>query len=119
MSMKVYNEAETTARLAKELPAWRLEAGTIRRTYKTSGWRATLMIVNTIGHLAEAAWHHPDLAVNYSKVVVKLSTHDAKGITDRDFALAEKIEDVLMWQPAKEGKGLDGTPADAAYIVYE
>jgi len=43
------------------------------------------MVVNTVGHLAEAAWHHPDLTVSYAFVIVKLCTHDAKGITDKDF----------------------------------
>ena len=46
------------------------------------------MLVNAIGYLAEAAWHHPDLAVTWGKVWVKLKTHSAGGITDKDFALA-------------------------------
>ena len=68
---KVYSESETIARLENELPHWLLENGWIRRKYKTSGWKATLMVVNTIGHLAEAAWHHPDLSVSYAFVIVK------------------------------------------------
>src|SRR5476651_2589013 len=58
---KTYDEAEITARLAAELPQWRYENGWIRRKYKTHGWKSTLMVINTVGHLAEAAWHHPDL----------------------------------------------------------
>ena len=107
---KVYSESETIARLESELPHWVLENGWIRRKYKTSGWKATLMVVNTVGHLAEAAWHHPDLTVSYAFVIVKLMTHDAKGITDKDFALATKIEQVIGWQPALEGGALEGTP---------
>ena len=52
----VYETAEIEARLRDELPNWTLESGWIRRKYKTSGWKATLMDVNTVGHLAEAAW---------------------------------------------------------------
>jgi 4a-hydroxytetrahydrobiopterin dehydratase len=119
---KVYSEAEVEARLKKELPHWCFESGWIRRKYKTSGWKATLMVVNTIGHLAEAAWHHPDLSVSYAFVIVKLCTHDAKGITDKDFELAAKIEAVIGWQPATENGALEGTPNDDArfkYIKYD
>jgi 4a-hydroxytetrahydrobiopterin dehydratase len=117
-----YAEADITKRLADELPHWRLEAGWIRRTYRTQGWKGTLMVINTIGHLAEAAWHHPDLTASYAWVEVRLQTHTAKGITDKDFQLAKKIEDVVMWQPGKEGLGLEGTPHDDqrfAYIKYD
>jgi 4a-hydroxytetrahydrobiopterin dehydratase len=119
---QVYSEAEVEARLKKELPHWYLESGWIRRKYKTSGWKATLMVVNTIGHLAEAAWHHPDLSVSYAFVIVKLMTHDAKGITDKDFELATKIEAVIGWQPATENGALEGTPKEDArfkYIKYD
>ena len=54
----VYTDEQVSARLAQVLPHWTLEGGWIRRKYKTSGWKATLMVVNTVGHLAEAAWHH-------------------------------------------------------------
>lgn len=118
----VYTDEQVTARLAQELPQWTLEGGWIRRKYKTSGWKATLMAVNTIGHLAEAAWHHPDLSVSYAFVTVKLVTHSAKGITDKDFALARKIEEVLMWQPGTEpDAALEGTPDDPRfkYLKYD
>lgn len=117
-----YTDDEVHARLAAELPHWVLEDGWIRRKYKTSGWKATLMVVNTVGHLAEAAWHHPDLTVSYAFVIVKLVTHSAKGVTDKDFALAKKIEEVIGWQPGKEGGALEGTPNDDPrfkYIKYD
>jgi 4a-hydroxytetrahydrobiopterin dehydratase len=115
-----YEPAEIEARLAAELPGWVLDDGWIRRKYKTSGWKATLMVVNTVGHLAEAAWHHPDLTVSYAFVIVKLMTHDAKGVTDKDFELARRIEDVVAWRPG-EGSALHGTPDDPRfkYIKYD
>ena len=57
---EVYAEADIEDRLKDELPHWTYQDGWIRRKYKTSGWKGTLMVVNTVGHLAEAAWHHPD-----------------------------------------------------------
>lgn len=122
MKGKVYSDIETAEKLKTELPQWYLEDGWIRRKYKTSGWKSTLMVVNTVGHLAEAAWHHPDLTVSYAFVIVKLVTHDAKGVTDKDFELAKKIEQVISWQPATEGGALEGTPNEDQrfkYIKYD
>lgn len=118
---QTYSDEEIAQRLAEELPHWYYENGWIRRRYKTHGWKGTLMVVNTIGHLAEAAFHHPDLTVSYAFVIVKLMTHSAKGVTNKDFALAGKIEKVIQWRPGQEGQGLDGTPADPrfAYIKYD
>lgn len=120
--LRVYEAAEIDARLQSELPRWRHEHNFLKRTYKAHGWKGTLMVVNAIGHLAETAWHHPELLVTYPSVEVRLQTHDAGGITDRDFELARKIEDVVMWRPAQEGGALEGTPQDdgrSAYIEYE
>ena len=55
---RTYTEDEIKARLQAELPHWYLEDGWIRRQYKTNSWKGTLMVINTVGHLAEAAWHH-------------------------------------------------------------
>ena len=122
MIEKVYSEEEIALRLAEDLPHWYYENGWIRRKYRTSGWKASLMVVNTVGHLAEAAWHHPDLAVSYAFVIVKLVTHSAKGITDKDFMLAKKIESVIQWDAkAESGDVLEGTPDDQRfkYIKYD
>jgi 4a-hydroxytetrahydrobiopterin dehydratase len=118
---KTYTDEEVEARLKQELPHWYLENGWIRRKYKTSSWKSTLMVVNTVGHLAEAAFHHPDLTVSYAFVIVKLVNHAAKGITDKDFELARKIEEVVMWQPGLEEGALTGTPDDPRfkYIKYD
>ncbi len=103
-----YDETQIAERL-KELPGWYFEDGWIRRVYKTDGWPTTLMLVNAIGYLSEAAYHHPDLSVTWGRITVKLSTHSAGGITDKDFALARRIEDVVLWRPA-DGDALEGTP---------
>lgn len=113
---------EIERRLKIELPHWYYENGWIRRKYKTSGWKATLMVVNTVGHLAEAAWHHPDLTVSYAFVIVKLITHTAKAVTEKDFVLAKKIEAVIQWDAHAESAGvLEGTPQDPRfkYIKYD
>lgn len=117
-----YSENEIAERLARDLPHWRYENGSIRRKFKTHSWKGTLMVINAVGHLAEAAWHHPDIAASYAWVEVKLMTHTAKGITDKDFELARKIEEVVGWRPGKQGGALEGTPENDlqfAYLKYD
>lgn len=120
--LPLFSEEEIIARLKSDLPGWNYQGEWIVREIKTSGWKSTLMVVNVIGHLAEAAWHHPDLAVTYAKVKIKLKTHSAKGITEMDFALARKIEEVVLWRAQDEFPGvLEGTPVDPRfkYLRYD
>jgi 4a-hydroxytetrahydrobiopterin dehydratase len=108
--LKVYSDEEIEEKLEKELPGWYLEDGWIRRYYKTDGWPSTLMLVNTIGYLAEAAYHHPDLAVSWAKVWVKFKTHSEGGVTDKDLELAKEIESVALWRPDEDSVFEGGTP---------
>jgi 4a-hydroxytetrahydrobiopterin dehydratase len=118
---KTLSDQEVRDALAQHLPRWTFEDGWIKRTYKTSSWKGTLMVINAVGHLAEAAWHHPDITASYAWVEVRLTTHTAKGITGKDIALARKIEEMIGWQPGTEGGALEGTPSDPrfAYIKHE
>lgn len=105
---KTYTDAEVSARLLElGLTSWTLENGWLRRKYTTDGWRATLMAANAIGYFCEAADHHADLSLSWGKLWVKLMTHSAGGITDKDFELAEKIEREVLWKPT--GGALTGT----------
>lgn len=115
---KTYSDVEISKRLEKELPGWFLADGWIRRKYRTNSWKGTLMVINAVGHLAEAAWHHPDITASYAWVEVRLQNHAAGGITDKDFVLAAEIERVVHWRPSAP---LEGTPADPrfAYIKYD
>jgi 4a-hydroxytetrahydrobiopterin dehydratase len=99
-------------RLGRELPGWRFEDNALQRNYRTENWKSTLMVANTIGHLAEVAWHHPELSLSYAAVGVRLNSHDAGGVTERDFELAQRIEQVVLWRPDREGGALTGTPDD-------
>jgi 4a-hydroxytetrahydrobiopterin dehydratase len=104
---RTYTETEIADKL-RDLPGWYFENGWIRRNYKTDGWPTTLMLVGAIGFAAEAAYHHPDLSVTWGRITVKLSTHSAGGITDKDFELARKIEEIALWRPSDGA--LTGTP---------
>lgn len=105
---RTYTDTEIAEKLSA-LPGWYYEDGWVRRYYKTDGWPVTLMLVNAIAFVAEAANHHPDLSVTWARVGVKLQTHSAGGITEKDFSLARRIEDTVLWRPAP-GAALEGNP---------
>lgn len=84
-------EAEVKARLEK-LTGWTLENGEITRTVKLRDFTAALVFVGAVGLLAEAAGHHPDITITYNRVRLALVTHDAGGLTEKDFALAAQID---------------------------
>ena len=105
-----YSDDQIQAKIQEDgLTGWYLEDGWLRRKFNTDGWPTTLMLTNAIGYLCEAAWHHADLAVTWGKLWVKLKTHSAGGITDKDFTLARKIEEVVLWRP-QAGGPLEGNP---------
>lgn len=109
--LKVYDEKEIQDELRDELSGWYFEDGWIRREYETDGWQTTMMLVNVVGYVAEAAYHHPDLTVTWGKVWVRLRTHHADGITDKDLEMARRIEETALWRPPAGG-ALEGTPND-------
>lgn len=109
---RVYTSEEAATKLTRELPEWYLDNGTIARRYATNGWPTTMMLVNSIAFIAEAAAHHPDLMVSYASVQINLTTHDAGGISDKDFATAHQIEAAAMWRPAADSPLAPGVSAD-------
>jgi len=100
---------EELKKALESLPGWEVREGWLRRSYTTPGWPHTMMLVQTIGYVAEAAWHHPDLKIGYAKVTVMLQTHRVRAITNSDVQLARRIEDVATWKPV-EGSDLQGFP---------
>jgi 4a-hydroxytetrahydrobiopterin dehydratase len=80
-------DSEVQSRLTT-VPDWQLESGELVRTFLFKDFRASLAFVNKVGDLAESAGHHPDIDIRYNKVRLALVTHDAGGITQKDFDLA-------------------------------
>lgn len=109
MADDVILTGDDLARDLQSLPNWEVRDGWLRRTYTTPGWPHTLMLVNTIGYIAESGGHHPDLSVGYAQVTVKLQTHRVKAITTHDTTLAHKIDEVVLWKP-EAGSPLTGYP---------
>ena len=74
------------------LPQWQRNGEIITRTFSFKDFPAAMSFVNAVAELAEQAQHHPDIDVRWNKVTLALTTHDAGGLTEKDFALARQIE---------------------------
>ncbi len=81
--------------LLGKLPDWKIEGGELVRTFQFKDFRESLAFVNRVGELAEAAGHHPDIDIRYNKTRLALVTHDAGGLTAKDFELAGKLNDLV------------------------
>ena len=74
------------------VPCWKRQGDTITRTFEFKDFSAAMKFVNGVAELAEQAWHHPDIDVRWNKVTLTLTTHTAGGLTEMDFALAQKAD---------------------------
>jgi 4a-hydroxytetrahydrobiopterin dehydratase len=92
--MAALNEQEAKIR-ASALPGWQIESGELVKSFQFTDFRAALGFVNRVGEAAEAAQHHPDIDIRYNKVRLSLVTHDAGGLTEKDFDLATKANSMV------------------------
>src|SRR5579885_2634500 len=90
---KKFDEAQILAALAT-VPNRKRDGATISRTFQFKDFPAAMKFVNAVADAAEAAWHHPDIDIRWNKVTLTLTTHDAGGLTDKDFALAKKFDEL-------------------------
>jgi 4a-hydroxytetrahydrobiopterin dehydratase len=81
------------AEALRRTPGWQRAGDVIRRRFEFRDFRQALAFVNRVGALAEAAGHHPDIDVRYNVVTLALTTHDAGGLTEKDFDLARALGD--------------------------
>lgn len=90
--MKPLSDAEIAEHLAR-LPGWERQGNAIHRTFSFADFAGALVFVNRVAERAEAMNHHPDIDIRYSKVTLTLSTHDAGGLTGKDFDLAGQVQE--------------------------
>ncbi|MEW6212256.1 MAG: 4a-hydroxytetrahydrobiopterin dehydratase [Acidobacteriota bacterium] len=89
--MTKLNETEIEDLLTR-LDGWSKGEGCIEKTYRFKNFMRALMFANAVGYIAESVNHHPDIHIHYNEVTLRNWTHVASGVTERDFALAEKID---------------------------
>ena len=91
--MNALSPEDVQVQLAK-LPAWKIVSGELTRTFQFPDFRAALAFVDRVGELAEQAGHHPDIDIRYNRVRLALVTHDAGGLTPKDFDLAARANNL-------------------------
>lgn len=89
--MKALTDQEIQKQLTS-LSGWSFYDGQIHKTYTLPTFHRAIAFVVEIGMLADVADHHPDIDIRYNRVDIALSTHDADGITEKDFSLAVSID---------------------------
>ena len=86
------DEAQT---LLAEVPGWDLADHVLSRTFRFKDFQAAMAFVNRVAALAEAEGHHPDIHITWNRVRLELTTHAIKGLSENDFILAAKINELL------------------------
>ncbi|MGB3403581.1 MAG: 4a-hydroxytetrahydrobiopterin dehydratase [Microcoleaceae cyanobacterium] len=95
------SNAEITDKL-QNLPRWKQQEQALIYTHRFNNFIESVSFVSCLVEPAEALGHHPDLAISYNQVTINLTTHDAGGLTDLYFQLAEKINQILQsWSSQK------------------
>ncbi|HAB15553.1 MAG TPA: 4a-hydroxytetrahydrobiopterin dehydratase [Verrucomicrobiota bacterium] len=87
--MPLLAASEIRASLAS-VPEWTRRGSVIRRTFEFADFLAAMKFVNAVARAAEKAQHHPDIDIRWNRVTLALTTHDAGGLTNLDFALAAR-----------------------------
>jgi len=77
-----------------ELNEWSLEGSSIQKTFDFNTFKEAVTFVNNISEIAEEENHHPDINIRFTSVSVFLTTHSAKGLTEKDFSVARKIDQI-------------------------
>jgi 4a-hydroxytetrahydrobiopterin dehydratase len=92
--MPALTAKQTSLRL-KAVSNWSKRGQTILRTFQFEGFLESIDFVNRVAKKAQKADHHPDIDIRFSKVTLKLTTHDEGGITKKDFSLARQCDEVF------------------------
>ncbi len=89
--MATLSPGEIAARL-KPLAGWEFKDNAIGKRFRFANFMAGIAFVNRVAEIAEAADHHPDILINYTRITFSCTTHSEGGVTEKDFRLAESIE---------------------------
>ncbi len=80
----------------KDLPGWKTENDNLKKRFSFKDFAESIHFVNQVGAIAERQDHHPDISFGWGYAEFSITTHDRGGLTEKDFALAEKIEELLI-----------------------
>jgi len=113
---------DVASRLMEQLEGWSFEQGHLAKSYAFSDFAGALEFVNRIGAISEQQAHHPDIYMTWGKVSVEIWTHKIDGLTESDFILAAKFDEIPVPDQSRSGgsqsddaDGEDGEEATSAY----
>ncbi len=89
-------ERHQVAEGLQSLGSWTLQGDQIERLFTFQDFADSMVFVNRVAEIAEEEEHHPDIRIVYNRVTLTLSTHDAGGLTQKDFKLARRIDGLLQ-----------------------
>ena len=87
------DDTEVLKRL-KSLSSWTVSNGELQKEFTLSSFSSAIFFIGAVARIAESAAHHPDIHVFYTRVILNIATHSAGGITEKDFALAQKVDEL-------------------------
>ena len=105
---------DVASRLMEQLDGWTFEQGHLTKSYNFSDFAAALAFVNKIGAISEEQAHHPDIYMTWGKVSVEIWTHKIDGLTESDFILAAKFDEIPVPAQARAVAGSHADDSDAA-----
>lgn len=91
--MKKLSEDEINS-LIKNLKGWTLDNNKLKKEFRFSNFKQSINFLDLVEPVADSINHHPDVCIYYNRVVVELTTHDVGGLSDLDFQLAEKMDEL-------------------------
>ena len=93
--MQVLSKTDLNQKLNQQ-PLWKLKGKYISRTFTFEEFIQAIEFINKVARIAETQKHHPEIKNNYTSVQIKMTTHDANGITKKDFAMALAIDQIQL-----------------------
>jgi 4a-hydroxytetrahydrobiopterin dehydratase len=85
---------EEAEEMALQVPGWELEENRLIRRFRFKDFREAMVFVNRVADLAESEGHHPDIYISWNRVRLELTTHAIKGLSENDFIIASKVNDL-------------------------
>jgi 4a-hydroxytetrahydrobiopterin dehydratase len=104
---RVLPDSEVQSELAR-LNGWELRDGRLRKQFTFRTFLRAMAFVNSVAYVAESSGHHPDITINYNKVTLRIITHSEGALTDRDFGLAQQIDEKLTTKLMIQPEGEEG-----------
>jgi 4a-hydroxytetrahydrobiopterin dehydratase len=102
---------DVASRLMEQLDGWSFEQGHLAKSYLFNDFAGALDFVNRIGAIAEQQSHHPDIYMTWGKVSVEIWTHKIDGLTESDFILAAKFDEIPVPEQTRSSGRRDGDAA--------